>query len=417
MESGGSVVDAGVAAVLCLAVVHPHSVSLGGIFSSIYFNGITQNASVLNAIPHEASPFPYGIPALLQGLWQLHLRHGRKQWSDLFSPAIHLALEGFLVDSSLHTALQENQVKVMSSEGLHALFYDQNILKRVGASVRNLQLGHILEHARTMTDSSLPRELIQKLSGDMKIADREIFTETLSKVLLNREDLVQLHIDGLTLYSSSTPTAGSILINAFQEVYGRHGVNASVSISDLLINVSKTVYTMTGVWPPHITANQSARLPDLSPVGSNVLVADSDGDVVVISLTLNSTFGSGFVCPSTGILLSDFVEGSAPLSFWACPSVLLFGDDNHIMGLASRGGSSIPYTLARVLLHHVLLQMDLTESVNGTVAHLGPGNSDPWSKYLGLDSSAPEMVMAVEVQAEHVHVASGRDCSCYPAGL
>ncbi|CAN2390567.1 hypothetical protein PRIEUP_LOCUS604 [Pristimantis euphronides] len=421
MRTGGSVVDAGIAAVLCLSVVHSHCVSLGGIFTSIYFNGTTQNASVLNAVPSKASPIPYGTPTLLQGLWVLHQRHGRKLWSDLFNPAIDLAILGFLVDKSLHTALEQNQNKAKSSEGLQRLFYNQDILKRVGDSVTNVPLGNMLKIAKTMRDSALSEVLMQNLLSDIGLPDREKFHKALSNLHLKSEAPIRLQLDGLTLYSSSAPTAGRIFASSVQEVYQNRSKTLA-SISEVLVNVSKTMYRHFGVWPAENGSAGPQRQWDLAPVGSNVLVTDADGNMVVIALTLNSTFGSGFVSPSTGILLSDFVQESSsvtsnPLSFWACPSILLFGANDDIVGLTARGGSSLPFHLAHVLLSHVLQQMDLTESIIKTLTDLQPRDADPWLKYFDLQIGAPEAVMAVEMRAEHVHVVTSQDCLCYPTGL
>ncbi|KAM4054172.1 glutathione hydrolase 6, partial [Anomaloglossus baeobatrachus] len=423
LGSDGSVVDAGIAAVLCLAVLHSHTVSLGGIFTSIYFNGTTQNASILNAIPSYASPIPYGIPTVLQGLWSLHQEHGRKLWSELFSPAVQLASQGFLVDNSLHAALEENQMKIMSSESLQRLFYNHTSLKSVGASIVNVQLGNVLEIARTMVNETLPDMLIQKLLNDIKFTDRVKFREILSMVHPKSSDPIRLHLDGLTLFSSSVPTAGGIFTSSVQEVYERHKNMSSATISEILINSSKIMYNAAGVWPPDIDDHsaEARREKDVAPAGSNVLVADSNGNVLVISLTLNSTFGSGSVSASTGILFSDFVQGAAVeaspnVSFWACPSVLL-GSDNVVIGLAGTSGSSLPFSLAKVVLSQVLLQMDLPETISATMADYSPPDSDPWLRYFGLQGSAPETRMAIEVQAEHVHVVTAPNCSCHHAGL
>ncbi|CAJ0964291.1 unnamed protein product [Ranitomeya imitator] len=395
----------------------------GGVFTSVYFNGITQNASVLNAIPIDASPIPYGIPTVLQGLWSLHQAHGRMPWSELFSPAIHLASQGFLMDNNLHAALQKNQMKTTSSKGLQHLFYDHNGLKSVGATVANVQLANVLEIARTMVDAALPDTLIQKLLSDID-TDREMFRDTLSMVHPMSSDPIGLHLDGMTLFSSSVPSSGGILSSSVQDVYQKHKNMSSATISEMLINTLKTMYRVVGAWPPGTTDNGSAgvrRQQDMAPVGSNVLVADSHGDILVISLTLNSTFGSGFLSPSTGILLSDFVQGAASVasstvSFWACPSVLL-GSDNEVMGLAGRGGSSLPFSLAQVLLSQILLQTDLPESINRTVPNVTPADSDPWLRYFGLQGSEPEAPIAIEVRAEHIHVVMAPSCSCHHAGL
>ncbi|XP_075043476.1 glutathione hydrolase 6 [Mixophyes fleayi] len=425
LQSGGSVVDAGIAAVLCLAVVHPHTTSLGGIFSSIYFNRTSMNASVLNAIPKEASPTKYGIPQVLQGLRLLHQQHGKKLWSELLSAAIILANQGFLVDTNLHAALENNKNIVLSSVGLCHLFCDQkNNLKGVGATVENTLLGKVLEQVmNVMTDSVLPDVLIHSLQSDIEVTERERFTEAISREHLTSENPLTFHLDDLTIFSPSVPTAGKILSESVREIYNHKHEFTSDRSSEILMNSTKNMYIMGGAWPRDPSANSSSLPPwNPAPVGSNVLIANSDGDVFVVSLTLNSTFGSGFVSPSTGILLSDFVQGSESTqgsspTFWACPSVLLFGTDIDVIGLAASGGSSVPFSLAQLIFSHVFLQEDLAESVNETSVDLKSVNSDLWLEYLGLQDSKPKSVVALEVYAEHVHVAKSQSLCCYPKGL
>ncbi|XP_069820994.1 glutathione hydrolase 6 isoform X2 [Dendropsophus ebraccatus] len=401
LQSGGSVVDAGVAATLCLAVVHPHAVSLGGAFASIYFNGTSQNASVLNSVPSMESPIPYGVPTILQGLWTLHQNHGRKRWLELFIPAIHLARQGFSVDSSLHAALEENQDKAASSEGLRGL-----LRREVGSEVRNVQLGASLEMAQSMRGPDLPDTLVHSLLQDLEVADREPFWGAISGVHPKSEEPLRLDLEGLTLYSSSPPTAGSLLTRSVQEVMERHQAPAT-AIADLLINASRSVSSLAGVWPPDPHWEPA-------PVRSSILIADVSGDVLVVSITLNSTFGSGFVSSSTGILLSDLVHvAPGGPRYWACPSLLLYGKDGGVVGLGGRGAAALPFSLAHVVVRHVLLEMELAQSINGTLTDLMA--DDPWLRYLQGDT--PQTVMAIEVRAEHIHVATAQDCSCHPAGL
>ncbi|XP_018430902.1 PREDICTED: gamma-glutamyltransferase 6 [Nanorana parkeri] len=424
LKSGGSVVDAGISAVLCLVVVHPHTSSLGGAFSSIYFNRTSQNSSILNAIPKEASSVSYGVPQVLQGLWVLRQKYGKKPWAELVHSAVILADEGFLVDSILHAALVANHNKVLSSEGLRSLFCDsRQSLKNVGERVYNPTLGKLLEQiASSMSDSGLPEDLIHSLMTDIGVTEMEKFTESVSGHLTIEEPLT-LHLDTMTLFTTGGPTAGKILSDSVQKIYNEKPQQESVS--ELLLNSSRMMYAHGGAWPRELSYDSSPlQLPpwNPTPVGSNVMIADSHGDIFVLSLTLNSTFGSGFVSSSTGILLSDFVQGqgsaqnSSPL-YWACPSVLMYGADNDVMALSAYGGSSVPFSVAQVVVSHLLLEMDLAESVTGSLVEVPPKSSDPWMEYFGLQGNGTEPVVAVEVQAEHVHVVKFHGPCCYPAGL
>ncbi|XP_077324306.1 glutathione hydrolase 6-like [Lithobates pipiens] len=426
LQSGGSVVDAGISAVFCLVVVHPHTSSLGGVFSSIYFNQASQNTSVLNAIPRETSSISYGVPQVLQGLWVLHQKYGMKPWAQLVSSAVILSEKGFLVDSSLRAALMANHEKVLSSEGLRNLFCDpQQNLKDVGERVENPTLGKLLDKiGSSVSDPALSDDLIHSLMSDIGVTEDKKFRESISRYL-TLEDPLTLHLDALTLFTSGGPTAGKILSNSIQKIYEEEHEQSMESVSERLLNFSKAMYTQSGAWPRDLSSQLSPlQLPTWSPapVGSNVMIADASGDIFVLSLTLNSTFGSGFVSSSTGILLSDFVQSQVSLQssrplYWACPSVLIYGEDNDVIGLSAYGGSSVPFSLAQVIIRHLLLEKDLTESVTGSLVEVQPVGSDPWMEYFGLQGNSTEPVVAVEVQAEHVHVMKSHGPCCYTAGL
>nr|DBA23856.1 TPA: hypothetical protein GDO54_014730 [Pyxicephalus adspersus] len=423
LQSGGSVVDAGISAVLCLVVVHPHTSSLGGVFSSIFFSSTSQNASILNAMPTEASPVSYGVPQVLQGLWVLHRKYGKKPWAQLVNSSANLADNGFLVDSSLHAALLANRDKILSSDGLCSLFCDPHqTLKDVGERIENPVLGKVLEQiGRSMSGPKLPDDLIHSLMDDIGVKEVEKFRELSSKHM-TIENPLTLHLDTLTLFTTAGPTAGKILANSIQKIHDKKNSQTLQSASELLLNSSKMAYTMGGAWPTDLTTNSSVQLPpwNPAPVGANVMIANTYGDIFVLSLTLNSSFGSGFVSSSTGILLSDFLQGQSSMEsplYWACPSVLIYGADNDVMGLSAYGGSSGPFSLSQVIISHLVLEMDLTESVTGSLVKVPAEISDPWMEYFGLQDNGTEPVLAVEVQAEHVHVMKSHGSCCYPKGL
>lgn len=356
----------------------------------------------------------------------LHQKYGMKPWAQLVSSAVILAAKGFLVDSSLHAALVANHEKVLSSEGLRSLFCDpQHNLKDVGERVENPTLGKLLDQiGRSVSDPVLSDDLTHSLMSDIGVTEDKKFRASISRHP-TIEDPLTLHLDALTLFTSGGPTAGKILSNSVQKIYEEEHKQSTESVSERLLNFSKTMYAQGGAWPRDLSSQFSPlQLPAWSPapVGSNIIIADASGDIFVLSLTLNSTFGSGFVSSSTGILLSDFVQGqgssqsSRPL-YWACPSVLIYGSDNDVMALSAYGGSSVPFSLAQVIVRHFLLEKDLMESVTGSLVEVQPEGSDPWMEYFGLQGNRTEPVVAVEVQAEHVHVMKSHGPCCYPAGL
>lgn len=119
LRRGGSAVDAEIAANAVLCVVYPHMAGLGGdAFWLIADPADGYRVSALNAsgpaaaeatidyyrgrghdeaIPHRGALGALTVPGAVDGWWQVHQRHGKLPWEDLFQDAIHYARDGFPV--------------------------------------------------------------------------------------------------------------------------------------------------------------------------------------------------------------------------------------------------------------------------------------------------------------------------------
>lgn len=123
LASGGSAVDAGIAAILVLNLVEPQSSGLGGGAFLLYYDagsGEVQSYDGRETAPRAAPqdlfydagrPLAFqqavaggrsvGVPGLLRSLELAHRQHGRLRWAELFKPAIRLAEQGFIVSPRL----------------------------------------------------------------------------------------------------------------------------------------------------------------------------------------------------------------------------------------------------------------------------------------------------------------------------
>jgi gamma-glutamyltranspeptidase/glutathione hydrolase len=139
------------------------------------------------------------------------------------------------------------------------------------------------------------------------------------------------------------------------------------------------------------TADEAAPARE-APQTSHVSVVDADGNAVAITTTVNYPFGSCVVVPGTGILLNDEMDdfevapgvpnayglagkglnapqpGKAPLSSMA-PTFLFDAQDRLELVLGSPGGSTIPTTVAQVIVHWVDDRMRLDEALSAPRLH------------------------------------------------
>ena len=127
LRSGGNAVDASVAAGFTLAVTQPHLGGPGGDFFALYYDSMSKHVHCLNSsgwapsgltadmiksngyssMP-EYGPFSVVIPGHVKGLYELHKKFGKIDFSKLLSHPLELAEEGFPIYPGLARGIQLN---------------------------------------------------------------------------------------------------------------------------------------------------------------------------------------------------------------------------------------------------------------------------------------------------------------------
>ncbi|XP_063029034.1 glutathione hydrolase 5 proenzyme isoform X2 [Melospiza melodia melodia] len=123
LKSGGSAVDAAIAALICTSVMNPQSSGLGGGVVFTIYNASTGTVEVINARETAPRVFPLnllsgcgvgfpigprwiGVPGELRGYEEAHKRHGRLPWKALFEPTIKLLSEPLVISPVLEKILR-----------------------------------------------------------------------------------------------------------------------------------------------------------------------------------------------------------------------------------------------------------------------------------------------------------------------
>jgi gamma-glutamyltranspeptidase/glutathione hydrolase/leukotriene-C4 hydrolase len=133
-EIGGSAADAAITAALCQGLILPQATGIGGGFLATIYIRDKEIVETLNArevapllINHEMykdnstlsseGGLSIAVPTEIRGLWELHQRHGKLSWKEVFQPVINLATNGFKVPSYLGNVLQARESKIRSLSG------------------------------------------------------------------------------------------------------------------------------------------------------------------------------------------------------------------------------------------------------------------------------------------------------------
>ncbi|XP_043934967.1 glutathione hydrolase 6-like [Protopterus annectens] len=409
LASGGNAMDAGIATTLCLGLVHPHSAGIGAVFSALYYDGPSGTSKVFNAIPINSSSSDFGIPVSLQTLRLMHKFHGSLEWSTLFSSAIHIARHGFSIDHILAQALRDNEAVIKNSR-LCDLFCNLNgSIKDEGSTVTNRKLADLLENIRNNIDNDgISSTLIQFLNPDIPVPAQQTFVDSMKHHQANWTDPLKVEFDDVVLYGASFPAAGNISSGIIEELQSQnltlesisedqhsasiysHILNASIQIYNNIIRKSKEklLSEISSTTHPKSAINKSLVNLNMAPSSSYIAVADNNGSIFVLSGSLNSTFGSKLFLPSSGIILSDFTEGTkADLQYWASPMVLDMKEQDDLIGIVATGGTSVPFGVAQSIINKVYFGKSLKEAVSGPLFHLNFGDDGTFHTYVsGLSS-------------------------------
>ncbi|KAM4842815.1 glutathione hydrolase 6 [Thomomys bottae] len=370
LVAGGNVVDAGIGAALCLAVVHPHVTGLGATFWGLFYNSSSGNSTALTADPVQILAPGLGLPEALSALRLLHERFGKLPWSRLLVGPTRLAQEGFVVDAPLASALAAQGTRGLCPLLCHT---DETPL-RLGMRATNPKLAAVLGMAALAPTPDLTgKVLLSPLAKDLGLEEPLVWPRP------SLEPALQLSVPQGIFFTTPSPSAGP----------------------ELLAQLEAALHAGTPSMDPCPQHSRTA------PVSSTLATVDSSGSTLLLASSLHSAFGSRYFSPSTGVLLRNLAAGS-PHHTWACPLILrgsLEDTEADVLGLVASGTPNVTRATAHALLNHLLEP----QTQHQPQVQQGPTENP--------STSGHGTLMQVAAHAEHAHVSSVPRGCCPFQGL
>ncbi|MBU2870888.1 gamma-glutamyltransferase [Colwellia sp. E2M01] len=192
LEKGGSAVDAAIAAQLVLSLVEPQSSGLGGGTFMLHWDNkakkmitidgretapkaatselfLDKNGKPLNWVDAVVGGKSVGVPGLIAALQKSHDSFGVLPWKELFTPAIELAENGFIVSPRLVKLLASNY-----NPGLYTMpeikryFSPNGVRVKAGDLLKNPKLAKVLrsvakEGAKVFYQGWIAKKIVDKV--------------------------------------------------------------------------------------------------------------------------------------------------------------------------------------------------------------------------------------------------------------
>lgn len=422
LQEGGNAMDAAIATNAVLAVVHPHMCGLGGDLFALVYHAKERRVLALNAsgrspkaaslevyrkAGHTEMPFrglwSVTVPGAVDGWATVLHRCGSMGWKDVLGPAIHWAETGFPVSPEFARAAETERPLLQAAPETARIYLPGGRPPRVGES---------------LVQSDLARSLQALAEGGREafcagpIAAEIVRASQAGGGLLTAEDLADTRAEWVTplaveyrghrVFQCPPNSQGIATLLALQILAGfdLQGV-AEVDRLHLMVEAKKLAFadrdryvtdpgfarvpTERLLAPPYADTRRGLISPGRAMVAVSagqiqgdticLCTADAQGNWVAWIQSLYSTFGSGVVAGTTGILLQNrgayfsldpaHVNRLEPgkRTLHTLTPLLATREDQPVLVTGTRGADGQPQTLLNILTGIVDRGLGIQEAV------------------------------------------------------
>jgi gamma-glutamyltranspeptidase / glutathione hydrolase len=400
LSAGGNAVDTAVATGFALAAVEPWNSGLGGVgFMMVYLarekrvrvvdfgpiapgsldpadypltGGITRDLFTWPAVQDDRNvhgPLSIAIPGHVDGMALALARFGTMAFRDVMQEAISLAEEGVAVDWYL-TLKVATMARELSRYPVTRDIWLPGGLPPVtpaGAPLVRLELKGLARTLRHLADAG-PRDFYEgdiasSIANDLKAMGGRLSAADLSSFHARIVDPVTTTYRNARLALPPQLTAGPTMLRALEPLRGI-SFPAGGPGADAFAAYASALREAYAERLANMGDNSDHRDPSTT---THLNVIDRDGNMVALTQTLLSVFGSKVVLPSSGVLMNNgmmwfdprpgspngLAPGKRALSNM-CPVVAL-RDDKPWFAIGASGGRKIlpaVYQISSFLIDH-----------------------------------------------------------------
>jgi len=451
LKSGGNAIDAAIATLTTLNVTESYNSGMGGGCFFIIYLAETGEVFAIDGretAPRSAdrdmyidkkenTPIPglstesvtsSATPGQAAAIELIHKKWGTKSWPELLQPAIAIADTGFFISRAFAERLLFHKDRLAQYPSTKEIFFPQNdsLPFNFGDKLIQKDLARFLDSlaaygADWVYNSRFTKDIVdfvRKNNGYLSTRDFESYKAVI-------REPVKGNYRGYDVYSMPPPSSGGIHVVQILEMFepfnlGYWGAGSSESLH-LQLEAMKRAFADRAYYlgDPDFTKVPIAGLLDsiylagrsanMKPYTATVVdgpgeiifdsvgqtthfsIIDSAGNMVAVTASLNTSFGSGVIVPGYGILLNNHMDdfsvqpgapnfyglvgseansiapGKRPLSSMSPTILLKDGKPAGIFG--SPGGPRIITTVTQTIINAIDYGMNIQEAVDFPRVH------------------------------------------------
>jgi gamma-glutamyltranspeptidase/glutathione hydrolase len=444
MKQGGNAIDAAVATGFALAVTFPEAGNLGGggymvirltdgrvaalDYREMAPLGATRDMYVgtNGKLTGESmiGPRASGVPGAVAGMLEAHRRYGVLPLAKVLAPAIHLASQGFVVDSTLFRSLSADKYRIESFAG-KSVFFAGGVPPAIGSRFRQPQLARTI---RLISDSGAVvfyrGSIADSIAAQMQRDGGLITKADLARYRPLWRQPIRGSYRGYSLISMPPSSSGGVTVTEMLNILEAYGppaafgtaerVHAVASASQrafvdrnsklgdpAFVRVPLSTLTSKSYAQSIARSISRDRADPTTRVASRIRegnetthwsVVDQWGNAVATTSTLNDSYGSGVYVTGAGFFLNDEMDdftsqpgtpnmygliqgeansiapGKRMLSAMS-PTIVLDPSGRLLLVTGARGGPRIISATSQIMLNVIDHRMSLADAMSAPRLH------------------------------------------------
>jgi len=443
-KNGGNAIDAAVAAALCLGVVDGHNSGIGGGCLMLIRTqkgaihaidgretapaAASETMYVRNGKPvaelSQTGPLACAVPGQIAALKIVHDKLGALKWASLFEPAIEAAESGYTIGPATHNAISSERKNLTKYEASRTtLLKADGSAPKVGEVLRQPDLAQTLRNiAKNGPEWFYAGEFakacvayLEKQSGILKLID-------FAKYKAIEPTCIKSNYRNYQVIGFPTPSSGGIHIAQMLNMLNKFDVakihsNSKGDFFHLLAECMKRAFADRVHWlgdsdfvkvpnflvDPKYAASLASEIKmdkasaaivhgnvasdDSKKHTTHLTTADSLGNWVALTSTVNTSWGCKVMIPGTGVMLNNEMDdfsiapgvpnafglvgseanavapNKRPLSSMS-PTIVLAQDGTPFLTCGAAGGPKI----INATLQNIVRCIDLNETIDQAIA-------------------------------------------------
>ena len=479
MKQGGNAVDAAVATGFALAVSFPEAGNLGGGGYMVIrmADGRVAALDYRETAPLAAThdmyvgkdgkvtgesvigPRASGVPGAVAGMLEAHRKYGVLPVAKVLAPAIRLASEGFVVDSTLFRSLGGEKYRIESFAG-KSVFLPDGAPPAIGSRLRQPQLARTIKLIADSGATVFYRgSIADSIAAEMQRDGGLITKADLARYQPIWREPIRSSYRGYALISMPPSSSGGITVTEMLNILEAYGPPAPFGTADRIHAIASAsqrafvdrnsrlgdpafvkvpLSTLTSKSYARSAARSISRdhADPTTQVASRMAegnetthysVVDQFGNAVATTTTLNDLYGSGVYVSGAGFFLNDEMDdfttqpgtpnmygliqgeansiapGKRMLSAMS-PTIVLDPKGNLLLVTGARGGPRIISAVSDIILNVIDHRMSLADAMSAPRIH---HQALPDSIRLEKGGFDPAVIARLRAMGHYVYELSG----------